>query len=240
MELSPRLMAIAKEVKEGEIVADIGTDHGYLPIYLLKHGFSPKVYASDINKGPLQSCFENARVYGVADRVVIKQGPGTAPIKGIDIDLVIIAGMGGQLIIEILEESKVLLDRGIPFLVQPMQQQRELRKYLYNNNYWIEKDALVMEGEKVYEFLRIRHTGVSNLKTPHEMKSDLPLEKQFELGFFLKDQPKHLRDKFLKIKLIQKEKILNETEGKSGPKVRAAREKALEKKKILEEALKWL
>ena len=107
MELSKRLTAVAGLVTEGASVADIGTDHGYIPIYLIEQNLSPKVIAMDINKGPLERARIHIAGYGMSDRIETRLSDGLAAVKPKEVEEMIVAGMGGGLVIHILEEGSV-------------------------------------------------------------------------------------------------------------------------------------
>ena len=109
MELSKRLYAVAGLVTKGASVADIGTDHGYIPIYLIEQGISPKAIALDINKGPLERARMHIVGHGLKDRIETRLSDGLEAVMPGEVDTMIAAGMGGGLIIKILTEGKEVL-----------------------------------------------------------------------------------------------------------------------------------
>ena len=119
MELSKRLYAVASLVTEGASVADIGTDHGYIPIYLMKEGIASKVIALDINKGPL----ERARLHivgnGLKGQIETRLSDGLCKVMPGEVDTMIAAGMGGALVIKILTEGKKVVDSLTACILQP-------------------------------------------------------------------------------------------------------------------------
>ena len=154
MDLSPRLAAIAAQVPAGSRLADIGTDHAYLPAYLLLQGTIPSAVASDVNRGPLERGRETARLAGVEDRMDFRLSDGLMGLREDETDVVVIAGMGGELIARILSEAPWTREKLL--LLQPMTAQPELRRWLNGNGYRIEKETVVREGEKLYVILTIR------------------------------------------------------------------------------------
>ena len=98
MELSIRLKTVAEAVTKGNRVADVGTDHGYVPIYLVKNNLSPAGIAMDVNKGPLEKAQEHIREEKLGGKIATRLGNGLAPLEPGETDTVIIAGMGGDLI----------------------------------------------------------------------------------------------------------------------------------------------
>ncbi|KNF09330.1 tRNA (adenine(22)-N(1))-methyltransferase TrmK [Gottschalkia purinilytica] len=198
MKLSPRLKAIASYVKKGDIVADIGTDHGYIPVYLVNNNISEKIIASDINEGPLNNAIEYIKKNKLQNEIDTRLGDGLNSINPNEVDTVIIAGMGGLLIAEILEESKEVTKSIKNFILQPMVAVDELRRYLYDNEFKIIDEKLAKEGDKLYHILYVQHG-----------KDELEKEIYFEVGKKLIENKDELLEEFLKLKINKIEKILN-------------------------------
>ena len=154
MELSPRLAAIAAQVPPGSRLADIGTDHAYLPAYLLRKGTIPSAAASDVNRGPLDRGRETARQAGVEEKISFRLSDGLNGLREDEADVIVIAGMGGELIARILSEAPWTREKLL--LLQPMTAQPELRRWLNGNGYRIERETVVREGEKLYVILTVR------------------------------------------------------------------------------------
>ncbi|SHJ79653.1 tRNA (adenine(22)-N(1))-methyltransferase [Paramaledivibacter caminithermalis] len=153
MKLTPRLKIIADLVPKGNVVADIGTDHAYLPVYLIKNNIANKVIAIDINAGPLDNAKKNIKRYNLQNNIETRIGSGLQPIRPNEIDAAIIAGMGGLLVIDILEQSKDVLETIDTLILQPMVAQDEVRKWLHKNNFKIDNEKLAKEGNKLYEIM---------------------------------------------------------------------------------------
>jgi len=153
---SKRLLEIASLVKKNSIVGDIGTDHGYLPVYLIENNISKKVIGSDISKGSLNKIIDYVKSKGLEDEIDTRLGNGLEVIKPFEIDTVIIAGMGGILIRDILDKNWKLSKSINNFILQPMIGAKELRHYLLNNGYTILENRLVKEDGKYYEVIYAR------------------------------------------------------------------------------------
>ncbi len=153
MELSPRLAAIARQVPEGSRLADIGTDHAFLPVYLLLNGTIPSAVASDVNPGPLERGRETARQAGVEEKLDFRLSDGLAGLGEDEAEVIVIAGMGGQLIARILSEAPWTREKLL--LLQPMTAQPELRRWLNGNGCRIQRETVVREGEKLYVILTV-------------------------------------------------------------------------------------
>lgn len=152
--LSPRLAAIAAQVPQGARLADIGTDHAYLPVSLLLAGTIHRAVASDVNQGPLRRGRETARLYGVEDKIEFRRCDGLTGLDAGQADAVVVAGMGGELIARILEAAP--WTRDVLLLLQPMSAQPELRRWLNGNGYRIQRETLAREGEKLYVVFTVR------------------------------------------------------------------------------------
>ena len=159
MKLTDRLLKIASLVDEGKKIADIGTDHGYIPVYLLNNNKIDYAILADVNKGPLENAKKEVRHNKLDDKVDLRLGSGLEVLNQNEVDEVIIAGMGGILISELLEAKKSVSQTVEKLILQPMQAQNELRKYLYNNGYEILNEVLVKEDFRIYEIIVAKYTG---------------------------------------------------------------------------------
>jgi tRNA (adenine22-N1)-methyltransferase len=159
LKLTPRLQAIADSINEYEVLADIGTDHAFLPIYLMENGKIAKAIATDINKGPIDIAEERIRKYKFEDKIETRQGSGLTVIEPHEADVIVIAGMGGMLIAEIIEQSKFVAMAAKILVMQPMQDSGKLRKYLLQSGFEISEEELAKEDRKIYEIIWARYTG---------------------------------------------------------------------------------
>ncbi len=199
MKLDPRLQAIAKYVKKGESVADIGTDHGYIPIYLAENGISSKIFATDVNKGPLNNARGIVKTQGFEKTIVLRLGNGLDPVINEKIDKIIIAGMGGLLIRDILISGEALISRGDTRLVlQPMVAQSELRTWLKENGFRIVSERLARDKKKFYEILLVE----KGVEPCNNMVYD-------EIGAKLLEENDPLLKAFVNSKIRKYEIILN-------------------------------
>ena len=163
--LSKRLEQVASMVTKGNIIADIGTDHGYVPIYLVEKGICPKAYAMDINQGPIESAIKNIENYGLSEKIQAIKSNGLEKLEPEKADTIIIAGMGGELIVNILENGLAKLEncsRPVKELVD--RQDATLKKYLDKENAKFQKikqkmienqSKDLLEVEKILEYNRV-------------------------------------------------------------------------------------
>ncbi len=158
MELSKRLHAVAGLVTEGASVADIGTDHGYVPIYLVRRGIAEKAIALDINKGPLARAEAHIASYGLSERIEARLSDGLLGVRPGEVDVMIAAGMGGGLVIRIMEEGKEVVNALKYCILQPQSEIGRVRRYLDENGFRIAKEDMVEEDGKFYPMMKAVHT----------------------------------------------------------------------------------
>lgn len=149
LELTPRLALIASWVPQGAKLADVGTDHAYLPVWLTLHGRVTSAIASDLRKGPLERARETGRTYG-AEGVGFRLGDGLASIRPEEADTIVIAGMGGENIAAILAAAPWTAEGRHTLLLQPQTRAEELRRFLMDHGYAIKREALVRDRGTIY------------------------------------------------------------------------------------------
>jgi len=156
--LSERMKAIAMMVRQGETVADIGCDHGYISIWLCRTGISPFCIASDVNAGPVAIARKNTEAYNAAGGVTVRLGPGLTVLKEHEVQTAVIAGMGGKTITDILSESLEIAE-GMKLILSPHSEAEVLRYFLTENGFVIEEEDFIKEDDKYYPIIRAYHTG---------------------------------------------------------------------------------
>lgn len=159
MKLTNRLLKIASLVSRNKRLADIGTDHGYIPLYLLNKRIIDFAILADINEGPLENARSEVKKNGLDDKVDLRLGSGIEVLKKGEVDEIIIAGMGGILIGELLEANKDVSHSVDKLILQPMQAQEKLRQYLLNNGYEILDECLEKEDFRFYEIIVAKYSG---------------------------------------------------------------------------------
>ena len=152
--LSNRLAACSSFVRAGDVVADIGCDHGYLGIYLLLKGIAKSVIAADINQQPLDSAYINAHKYCVKDKMALYLSDGAKSIPR-EFDTLVCAGMGADTIISVLEGAPWLKSNRYRLVLQCQSRRPELRKYLYENGWQIKEEILAQDGKFIYPVMSV-------------------------------------------------------------------------------------
>ncbi|MHB1125760.1 MAG: tRNA (adenine(22)-N(1))-methyltransferase [Bacillota bacterium] len=151
--LSRRLASIASYIEPGSTVADIGTDHAYLPVYLVETRVCPRAVAVEINKGPWQSALDQVHARGLQSEVSVRLGDGLQVVRPGEVNTVIIAGMGGGTMRRIMEVSPEVLEEVKRLVLQPMNDTGELRRWLLDNGWSLVEEDLVMEDGRFYEIV---------------------------------------------------------------------------------------
>lgn len=159
--LTPRLLAAADYARKGRTIADIGTDHAYLPIYLVSNGISKSALACDVRKGPLDRANENIKAAGLENRITTKLTDGLSGVESFSPDDIFLCGMGGELIVSIIEKSSFVRSEGIRLILQPMTHAEIVRRYLSLNGFIITDETIVSEkGNKLYQIIVAEYTGI--------------------------------------------------------------------------------
>lgn len=181
MELSPRLQAIARQVPQGARLADVGTDHGYLPVWLLLNGQIESAIAADLRAGPLDRARDTARQFQQTNWISFRLCDGLSDIKADEVDTVSIAGMGGETITAILKAAPWTKQNKL-LLLQPMTGASKLREWLQINGYVILDENIAQEGKKLYSIWTVTGGDMPPL-TPAELWAGKnrpnPLRKEF-------------------------------------------------------------
>lgn len=155
LKLSPRLQTVASYIAPDSSLADIGTDHGYLPVYCLQAGLCRHLIASDIAPGPLAAAKKTALEYNCSNDITFLCAPGLDGLAPEDADTITIAGMGGETIQGILEAAPWTKNTGIHLVLQPQSKLPELQRWLEKEGYQVEHARLAREGRRLYLVLSV-------------------------------------------------------------------------------------
>ncbi|MBQ0083897.1 MAG: tRNA (adenine(22)-N(1))-methyltransferase TrmK [Clostridiales bacterium] len=162
-EISQRLKKIAGLVPMGANLADIGTDHGYLSVYTVQSGIAKRVIACDINEKPLENARQNIS-YVKAENIELRLCDGFGGILPDEIDCAVIAGMGAEVIIHIIGSCDWIKSPDYTLILQPMTSPELLRRWLYENGFYIETELAISENRKLYSIMRVKFSGVAEVK----------------------------------------------------------------------------
>lgn len=153
MKISKRLQKVAEYVPTGSSLADIGSDHAYLPVYLAETGIVTRAVAGEVNPGPYDTAKRRVSEAGLSDLITVRKGDGLQVLERGEADVITIAGMGGGTIVDILSSGKGKLTEVKRLILQPMADSDRLRKWLHQNNWKIISEEIVFEDQILYEIV---------------------------------------------------------------------------------------
>ena len=154
MKLTDRLAAAVSLIPQGAVIADIGTDHAYIPVSVCQSGHCPSAIAADIVPGPLAAAVAHVRGAGLTDRIDCRLGDGLTCIQAGEVDGAVICGLGGPLMVKILQNSYEVWQSLHFAVLQPQSEAGILRRYLYQHGWHIEDERLVIDDGRFYEMMR--------------------------------------------------------------------------------------
>lgn len=157
VKISNRLMTVASLISEGNVLADVGTDHGYVPIYLMEQGKIPRAIAMDINAGPLERAKEHIAGCGMGDYIETRLSDGLEALRAGEAESILIAGMGGGLVIHILEAGEAVARSVKELVLQPQSELERVRIFLEKNGYVTDAEDMVLEDGKFYPMMRVHY-----------------------------------------------------------------------------------
>ena len=161
IKINDRLLTAVSFVREGKRLADIGTDHAYLPIFLFEQGKIACAVAADINRGPLDKARENIQKYGFENSITTVLCDGLSKIESNEVDDIAIFGMGGELIVKIIDEAEWLKDKNKRLILQPMTHPEKLREYLCTSGFSIIGETLSYDRGKIYQTVCAEYDGIN-------------------------------------------------------------------------------
>jgi tRNA (adenine22-N1)-methyltransferase len=202
MNLSVRLQTAASFVTEGSRFADIGTDHGYLPIDLCGRGIVPSAIAMDVRKGPLDHARENIALHGYRDRIETRLSDGLNALVPGEVDSIAVTGMGGLLIRRILSAKPDVTRQLSEMVLGPQSETGELRRYLYAEGFVIDREEMILEDGKYYPMLHVIPSG----------KKETLTDTEYEFGPCLLRERNTVLYKYLHWRFAVAEKILRKLE----------------------------
>ena len=223
MELSKRMYAVASLVTTGNRIADIGTDHAYIPIFLIQKQHIPSAIAMDVNDGPLMRATEHIREYALEDRIETRLSDGFQELKAGEADTAIIAGMGGNLVIRILKEHWNITCSLKECVVQPQSEIAKVRAFLLEEGFLFIEEDMALDDEKYYPMMKV--VPPSQKRNP-----EVWTETQLRFGKLLLEKQHPVLYQYLQREERIHRQILKSLESKDGERIE-------ERKRELEEEL---
>ena len=157
MQLSKRLQAVARLVTPGSRLADVGTDHGYVPIWLFEQGQILSAIAMDLRNGPLERAREHIQMHGLDAHIETRLSDGLDKLLPGEADSIVIAGMGGMLVVKILSQGQKVLSSVKELILQPQSDLDAVREYLHRTGFVIVKEDMIFEDGKYYPMMKAVH-----------------------------------------------------------------------------------
>lgn len=159
MQLDSRLSAAANLVRENTKFADIGTDHAYLPVFLIENGKINNAIAADLRKGPLENAKETVEAHNLTEKIELRLSDGLDNFSDGEVNEIAVAGMGGLLISQFVERTEWLKNGDIHLILQPMTHDEELRKTLFDNGFIIDNEVVAEDTDKLYIIISAYYYG---------------------------------------------------------------------------------
>ncbi len=169
MQLDSRLMAVAGLVRKDKYFADIGTDHAYLPVWLIENGIINRAVAADLRKGPLENAKETVVSHNLVDKIELRLSDGLDNFMENEAEEIAVAGMGGLLISEFINRTEWLKNKEVHLILQPMTHTEELRKTLFDNGFIIDNEVVAKDGDKLYIVLSAFYYGDATAYTDFDL-----------------------------------------------------------------------
>lgn len=238
MELSRRLAAVAGMVSQGHVVCDVGCDHGYVSIYLVQAGISPRVIAMDVRTGPLAHAKEHIRMYGLEDYIETRLSDGVEALDYGEADTLILAGMGGRLMETILTGGRDKIRGMKELILQPQSELLAFRRFLRSEGFKAVKENMVYEDGKFYPMMRV-------IPDTNPKENHMPNEQDMVLGdlygeLLLKERHPVLKQ-YLDFQKEKLEALLRELEkaGRTSAKGKSRMEEVRQELSLNEKARYW-
>lgn len=205
--LSERLQAVANLAGKAGIAADVGTDHGYIPIFLVSAGKAERAIAMDVNEGPLLRAWENIRQFHLEEQIETRLSDGLTALQPGEVQVIVAAGMGGALMSRILEEGEAAAHMAERLVLQPQSELPAFRQFLIERGYRITAEDMVYEDGKFYSMMAVKWMGDKE-ENPQEEISGISLK----YGPLLLAGRHPVLQQYLRYQREQKRKILKSLE----------------------------
>jgi len=227
--LSLRLKTVADMVTKDYKIADIGTDHGFVPISLIERKMIPFAIAMDVNQGPLEIAKDNITRAGLTDKIEVRQSDGFENLKPDEVDCAVIAGMGGNLIIKILYEQLQVTRSLKECIIQPQSEWKKMRGFLLEHNFAIIQEELVKDAGKYYLMMKV---------TANKPERDWN-EVELAFGKLLIEHKNPVLLEYLQKEVNIKEGILEQLKEESGEHIEERKKEVSSEIKLLRRGLEY-
>lgn len=227
MSLSKRLLAATELVTKGNTVADIGCDHAYTSIYLCSEGIAPRVFAMDVNEGPLLAARQHVAEARLEDNIMIRRSDGLAALAPGEAETILLCGMGGLLMMKILTDHPEVTESAKELILQPQSEVGQVRHFLHNAGYEIMAERMVKEDGKFYVMMRA---------VKSEISQSYETECFYEYGKLLIEEKNEVLKEFLQREHRLRTEVLAALESQDTEHVRARKESLSREFALISEA----
>ena len=231
------MKAVASMVTAGYTLCDVGTDHGYVPIALVQGNIIPKAIAVDINKGPLERANEHIRANGLTEQITTRLSNGLEAIHDGEVDSIVIAGMGGELVIHILTAGETVCRSAKELILQPQSEVSKVREYVRNTGYKIVDEDMILEDGKYYPMMKVRPPKKSGKKDG--IKSEMWNDVQLQYGKLLLEKRHPVLKRYLEREIRIRTDILKSIEKKDSQKIQVRKRQLEEELNIAEKGMEY-
>lgn len=239
MELSKRLRAVATMVTPGLVLADVGTDHAYIPIFLVEQGIIPAAVALDVNEGPLLRAKENISEHGLGGRIRTRISDGVEALNPSEAESVVIAGMGGGLVIRILKNGMDTIRQMRECILQPQSEIKKVRAFLLEEGFSFTDENMVEEDGKYYPVMKVLPPADQNMEL-YEARSRMEWnETELTYGRILLENRNPVLLRYLQKEIRIREKILESMDDKDSERISIRKNELVKEKEYAEKGLKY-
>lgn len=240
MELSRRLRAVASRITAGHRVADIGTDHAYIPIALVQEGQVPSAIAMDVNEGPLKKAREHVAQNGLGDQIELRLSDGFEKLKPFEADTAVLAGMGGPLMIRILTEYEAAAFSLKECILQPQSEIAKVRAFLLEEGFLFIREEMVKDDGKYYFMMKVAvPTAGGRRQAEKEGRVSGWGETELRYGKLLLEMQHPVLKEYLNREMAIRQQILGELEGKAGGQITRRRDELEEELAYIRKGMEY-
>lgn len=236
MHLSKRLQMVTDCVTKGSTVADVGCDHAYISIYLVENKIATSTVALDINKGPLERAAINVKDYGYEDRITTRLSDGLQKLQPGEADSIVIAGIGGELMVRILSEGDACVKAAKEVVLQPQSEVDKVRRYLHKLGYKIVQENMCIDDGKFYVVIHAMNEGIMYDET---VESTIERRVENKFGALLLAQKHPILEKYLEKEKRTTQIIIENLKANESEKNKIRQEQMEEELVMIEKALEF-
>lgn len=234
MELSARLQAVADFVTAGYKMADIGTDHAYIPIFLTEQQRIPNAVAMDVNEGPLERARDHVKMWRMEEKICLRLSDGFSALYPGEVQSAVIAGMGGPLMMRILKEGRDTVEQLEECILQPQSEVDRVRAFLLQEGFLFIREDMVKDDGKYYFIMKVKPGKDQNGNGKQEWKAE-----ELKYGKLLLEEKNEVLLEYLQKEIALKREILARLEGKATDRIAMRKKEIRQELELAEKGMKY-